>query len=191
MPSTSPSRGISGAITCEMRPGRVDKQHDAVGHVDCLLDRVGDEDEGLLFDLAQPEQVLLELSPGLFVDGAERLVHQQHVGLDGQCTGEADSLAHAAGELVRILVLEAGEARPRRCSARAISLPFGLADAAQFQAEGDVAENALPRHQREVLEHKGTLRARANDRPTVHQHLTGGGRKQTRNDLEKRCLAAT
>ena len=60
--------------------------------------------------LAQPQQVLLELAAGLLVDGRERLVHQQHVGIDGERAGEADALAHAAGELVRIALLEAGEA---------------------------------------------------------------------------------
>src|SRR6202008_2426702 len=45
------------------RPAR--QQHDAVGQIDRFLDAVGDEDEGLALDLAQAQQILLELPPCL------------------------------------------------------------------------------------------------------------------------------
>ena len=38
-------------------------------------------------------------APGLGVEGAERLVEQQHVGLRGQRPGDGDPLAHAARQL--------------------------------------------------------------------------------------------
>ena len=62
------------------------------------------------------QQVLLEFPPRLLVDGGERLVHEQHVGVDGERARQADALAHAAGKLVRILLLEAGEADLARYS---------------------------------------------------------------------------
>ncbi len=43
------------------------------------------------------------------VEGAERLVHQQHVGILGERAGERDALPHAAGELMRPLVGEFGQ----------------------------------------------------------------------------------
>ena len=43
------------------------------------------------------------------VERAERLVHQQHVGIVDQGAADRDPLAHAAGQLVRPLVLEAVE----------------------------------------------------------------------------------
>ena len=115
--------------------------------------------------VAQPEQILLELAAGLLVDGAERLVHQQHVGLHRQRPGQADPLAHAAGKLVRVFVLEAGQADFGDVVPRD-RLALGLVDAAQFQPEGDVAEHGRPGHQREILEHEGALRTRpAHRRP--------------------------
>src|SRR3546814_15321766 len=59
-------------------------------------------------DLGQ--QVLLELAPGLLVDRRERLVHQQHLGVDGEGAGKADALAHDARQLVRVGLLETLEA---------------------------------------------------------------------------------
>ena len=43
------------------------------------------------------------------VEGAERLVHQEHLGLLGEGPGQGDALAHAAGQLVGLAVGEAGE----------------------------------------------------------------------------------
>src|SRR3546814_19214444 len=47
------------------------QQHDAVGDVDGLLDRVGDEDEGLALLLDEFQQVFLELAAGLLVAARE------------------------------------------------------------------------------------------------------------------------
>ena len=51
------------------------------------------------------------------VDGAERLVHQQHRRVRGQRPGHADALALAAGELVRVAVGVLLAGRGRRCRA--------------------------------------------------------------------------
>ena len=50
----------------------------------------------------EAQQILLELAPRLLVDRRERLVHQQHLGVDRERAREPDALAHAARELVRI-----------------------------------------------------------------------------------------
>ena len=47
------------------------------------------------------------ISRVLRVQRAERLVHQQHVGIDGQRSRDPDPLAHAARQLVRVVALEA------------------------------------------------------------------------------------
>ena len=85
---------------------------------------------------------------------------QQHVGVDRERAGEADALAHAAGELVRILLLEAGEPDLGDVAAGDV-LALGLGDAAQLEPEGDVAQHRRPGHQREILEHEGALGAGA------------------------------
>ena len=47
----------------------------------------------------------------LVVERGERLVHQQDVGLGRERARELDALAHAARELVRVVIGELGEAR--------------------------------------------------------------------------------
>ena len=113
--------------------------------------------------LAQPQQVLLELAAGLLVDGGERLVQQQHVGVDRERAGEADALAHAAGELVRIALLEAGEADLRDVVARRLARARAPARPRSSSPKATLRSDGRPRHQREILEHEGALRPRAGD----------------------------
>src|SRR5687767_5466757 len=64
--------------------GAPGQQHDPVGDIDRLFDGMGDEDEGLALLRHELEEILLEFSAGLLVNGGERLVHQKHVGIDRQ-----------------------------------------------------------------------------------------------------------
>ncbi len=54
----------------------------------------------------EPLELVVQHVAGHRVERAERLVHEEHVGLLGERTGERDPLAHAAGQLVRQLVAE-------------------------------------------------------------------------------------
>ena len=74
---------------------------DAVGEIDRLLHVVGDEDHGLRRALPDAEQLRLHQVPGLRVERAERLVHQQDARIEGERAGERGALLHAAGELRR------------------------------------------------------------------------------------------
>lgn len=87
-------------------PGARTQQGHTVGNVDRLLDTVGDENDGLLFDFEQNDQVFLELAAGLLIHRRKRFVHQQDVGVYGQRPGQADPLAHPAGQFTGITVLE-------------------------------------------------------------------------------------
>ena len=136
------------------------------------------------------QQVLLEFSPRLLVDGGERLVHQQHVGVDRERAREADALAHAAGKLVRIFLLEAGEPDLRRCSgarpprARPCATPRSSSPKATLRST--VAQG--------ISAKSWKTKARSGpgpaDRPAVDQHLAGGRRQQAGDDLQERGLAA-
>ena len=86
--------------------------HDPVGERDRLGEVVGDEDDGRAGARPQVEQLVLHELAGLHVERAERLVHQQDRRLVDQRLGQRDALAHAAGELVGVVVLEAGQADP-------------------------------------------------------------------------------
>ena len=51
---------------------------DSVAQLHCLLDVVGDEHDRLVHLGLEPQELVLETLPGDGVDGAERLVHEQH-----------------------------------------------------------------------------------------------------------------
>src|SRR6185437_1646529 len=86
-------------------------EHDhAVAEQDGLLDRVRDEDHRGRPLLPDAQKLELKNLARLRVDGRERLVHQQHVRLDGECAGKTAALLHAARHLIRIGLLEAAQA---------------------------------------------------------------------------------
>ena len=58
-------------------------------------------------------ELLLQRHARLRVDGGERLVHQHHLRRVGERARDRDALLHAAGQLVRILVLDAVEVGER------------------------------------------------------------------------------
>jgi hypothetical protein len=84
-------------------PGVGGQDQDAVGQLDGLLDVVRDDQHRLdreVVALPEPGQLAAQVGRGEHVQRGERLVHQQGVGFDGQRAGEADPLAHAAGQLL-------------------------------------------------------------------------------------------
>ena len=73
-----------------------------VGERHGLLLVVGDMDEGRADPLLDGLQLVLHLAAELEIEGAERLVEQQHGGLDDEGAGQGHALALAAGKLVRL-----------------------------------------------------------------------------------------
>ena len=101
------------------------------------------------------------------VERAERLVHQQHVGVLRQRPRERDALAHAAGELVRPLVAEARRGCTSSSSSSALGRRSALPTPASFSGELDVAARREPREQRGLLEHQRRCGPRTSTRPDV------------------------
>ena len=85
---------------------------DPVGHRQRLLLVVGDVDEGDPDLALDPLQLELQALAQLQVEGAERLVEQQHLRQVDQRPGQRDPLLHAARELVRAPVDLAREPDP-------------------------------------------------------------------------------
>lgn len=83
----------------------------AIADLHGLLDVVGDEHHRARPLLERRDQLAAHPVARLVVERGERLVHQQHVGLAGEGARDLDALAHATGELVRIVIRELGEAR--------------------------------------------------------------------------------
>ena len=87
---------------------------DAVGHGHGLLLVVGDDHEGHAELVLDVHQLELGFLAQLLVEGAERLVEQQHLRPLGERAGKRHALALAAGELARIALgklLELDEAQ--------------------------------------------------------------------------------
>ena len=135
------------------------------------------------------QQFRLHDVAGLRIERRERLVHQQHVRVRHQRARQTDPLLHAAGQLVRVMVLEAGQPdhvdEPLAGFAPCVAL-----HAPQLEAELDVAHHRPPRQQTELLEHHGAVLAGSGDGIAVDRHLARVGRDQPEQDVEERALAA-
>ena len=69
----------------------------SIAHLYRLVYVVGDEDDGLLYLLLQPQELVLQPVAGDGVHGAERLVHEHDRGVRGHRAGHPDPLALATG----------------------------------------------------------------------------------------------
>ncbi len=171
----------------------IGRQHeDAVAHQHRFLDVVGDHQDGLDRNaplLPQIEQVGAQGFRGQHVERRERLVHQQDLRLHDQRAREADALAHAARQLLRIGRFEAVEAdgvdRLQRALARLLER-----HAVGARADLDVVEDVEPREKREALKHhRDVLRRAVTGSPEI---VTVPSRRprQPGDDAQQRRLAA-
>ena len=163
------------------RPGQVDVEHrldragpgghhhDLVGERDRLLQVVRHEDHRRPRLVPQRQQLGGHDRLGLHVERAERLVHQQDRRLVDQRRRQRHPLAHAAGELVRMMVLEPGQADHPQPVPR-VGERLLLRDAAEQRPHRHVAEHRLPRQQRVGLEHEAGAAPDAGDRLPADRH---------------------
>ena len=115
--SSGRSAGRSLSMMSVMRPGRGDITTMRGREEHRLGDRVGDEDHRLLGLRPELQQLLVQMVAHDLVERAERLVHQQQVGIEGERAGDRGALLHAAGQLPGKLLLEAREIDQRRACA--------------------------------------------------------------------------
>ena len=94
----------------EHAPGRRGEHQHPVGQHHRLVDVMGHEQHGLRAGLERAAEPLAQLLALHLVERRERLVHQEHRGVVGDGAGDVDPLDHPARELVRALVLVAGQA---------------------------------------------------------------------------------
>ncbi len=74
---------------------------DAVGEENRLVDVVGDQNDRRAAHAPDPEQLVLQGGPRQRVEGAERLVHEEHLRLHAEAAGHGHPLAHAPRQLAR------------------------------------------------------------------------------------------
>ena len=89
---------VDGDDLLHLRRG-VRQDDDPVREVDRLVDVVGDEEDRDPELLADAQHEVLEVAPGLRVDGGEWLVHQQDRWLVGERARDRDALLHPTREL--------------------------------------------------------------------------------------------
>ena len=125
---------------------------DAVAQPERLVEVVGDEHDGLVQLLLQPQQDLLHVGADQRIERGERLVHQQDFRVGGQRAGQADPLLHPPRQLRGIVVLEARQPDPvQPFPALLLGLPDG--HALDREAVGGVLGHRLVDMQPEPLEH--------------------------------------
>src|SRR6516225_4987672 len=163
--------------------------HHAVAEIDRLLDAMRDEQHRGLHPPPDAEQLVLQLLSRLHVDGCERLVHQQYLRVLGESAREPDTLLHAARYLVRVVVLEAGEADPIDVVAADLPAPRSR-DAGNLEPELDIAKHAAPGQQSIVLKDQAAVGTRALDGTAFDPDVAGIGGDQAGDDLDERGLAA-
>src|SRR3954451_2862491 len=139
-----------------------------------------------------PPDLLAELHAHLRIESRQRLVEQEHPGLDRECARERDALLHAAGELVRETV--AGLAEPDELEQLTHALaPIPLVLPTEPQAVLDVLCGSHVREERVGLEdhpHVALVRRDARHVFPVDDDPSGVGSIEAGDDAERRRLAA-
>ncbi len=138
----------------------------------------------------QHRKILAQHHAGLLVERAERLVHEQDAGFQAERARQRRALAHAAGELARIVIGEIGKPdRLQRTAARA-----SLVRASARPETSCRASRSRSPCSTETARSPGTRRryraasVRAPALPDVDG--AGGRRHQPAHDAEQRALAA-
>jgi len=75
-----------------------------IAQVHGLIEVVGNEDDGLIESALQLEKLILHFATNKRIKGRKSLIHEQDVSLGCECTSQTNSLLHATGKLMRILV---------------------------------------------------------------------------------------
>src|SRR4051794_12409484 len=171
-------------------PGPGAHHRDPLAEEDGLLDVVGDEQDRRAGPLPDPDQLLLEPFARLRVEGPERLVHQQYLGLARQAAGDRHPLLHPAGELARQSLgelLEPDQAEIIQGRAGALRLRH---PAPSLERELDVALGGAPRQEGVLLEDDAAVEARPGDPAAVDAHRAVRRLRETADQVEDGRLAA-
>jgi hypothetical protein len=145
--------------------------------------------------VVQPAQPAAQLAAHLGVERAERLVEEQHLGLDRERAGERDALALAAGKLVRIAVgepVELHQLQQRMDLVANGGLRGTLRTRAHAQAERHVLEDRHVAEERVVLEHeahRAFLYALVGGVLAVEEDAAAVGDLESRDHAQQRGLA--
>ncbi len=150
---------------------------------------MGDEQHCFAVVLPDPQQFILQQVAGLQVQRAEWFVHKQDIGAHRQSAGDADTLLHAAGQLVRVGLGEAGQADEVDVLAGDFET-LAFRTSLHFQAERHVLQRRSPWEQIEALEHHGSSGAGAGDAVSVDLDAAAIGLVEPVQDTQESGFAA-
>ena len=152
-----------------------------------------DVGHGQLQALLQRADLLAHAAAQPRVQVGQRLVEQQHAGLQHQRARHRHALLLPAGELARQALLEAGQAHQLHGRARALRRCVAR-QALHRQAVAHVLDHVHVREQRVALEHHADVAlggAQRGDVLSVDEDGAGGGRLQPGDHAQRGGLAAT
>ena len=131
------------------------------------------------------KQLVAHQQPGLLVERAEGLVEQQQARARDEGAGDAEPLAHAAGELRRIGPRKGHQPHERQRMLHALA-DFRLGQSGAAQREGGVVVRREPGEARVLLEHDAdTVRHAPGDGTPFEGHRARGWARKPGNDVEK------
>ena len=122
------------------------------------------------------------------VEGAERLIHQQHGGVDREASDDRGALLHAAGEFARKFVLEALQIDAFEQMRNALIVGPATFD---LKGKSDVLEQIAPGQQVGVLEDHRDFGMRLRDPLPPQPDFAVGQSMQPAHRPEQRRLAAS
>ena len=126
---------------------------------------------------------------GLRIERAERLIHQENVGIERQRARDCGALFHAAGKLRRVAVLKSAQADHIDKRLRA-PLALGARHALPLKAVENIGAHRFPREQRKMLKHDTAVRPWRRDRFAFHGDAAGFDRKKPADEIEQGGFAA-
>ena len=159
---------------------------DGVGHRHGLLLVVRHVQEGEADFVLDVFKLDLHLAAQFEVEGAERLVEQQHRGSIDDGASQGDALLLTAGELDRASscqVIELHESQTFTCHGQ------GVLDTLTSKPKRDIVENRHVRKERIALEHRvhrSLVRLGGGDIPPADQDATFGGLLKAGNEPQRR-----
>ena len=158
---------------------------------DRLGDRVRDEDDRRAAGLPDAEQLCVQALAGHLVERAERLVHKEQSGREGQRAGDCDTLLHAARELPRMVLPEPLKLDELEHLVDA-RLPLRSVPAGELERQRDVLRHRPPLVEHGVLEDDAVVvvAPRLTGRLAVHLDVAARRLDQVADDPQQRRLAA-
>ena len=182
-----------GNVDREMQDQRAAtaEDHNPVGHQQCLVDIVRDQNGSRPRVAHHLQQQALHIGTGEFVERTEGFVEQQRARLAGEAAGQRDALRHAAGQLSRRIVTGMLEAHlgERRVDAFAAGGARQVRLTGKAETERDVPIHRQPGQQARILKGERHIGTGAANRFAINQNSAAGGLLQTCNDAQQRGFA--